>query len=351
MTDEIFSKILTIGPAPKGHGGIASVIELLSGILPDFKLLPTNGPDGLAGKALVLASTLVRLPWERLRGRSVLHIHSAAGKSFVRKRIIMRWGKLLGYKLIFHSHSGKTEEYFRRSGIDKSKKAFDSCAAIITLSKPAQRYFSETFNHPNVRIVHNPILRPGVPTRPDTTAPLTLLFLGTVCDSKGIFDLLEVIKLNHSRWVGRIRLIIGGNGETQRLESFIRENNLTDIVDFQGWVDNNKKEHLFSQSHILVHPTHCDAMPMSILEAMAHGLAVISTPIGGIPEMMEDSTNGFLIPPGDLNRLQAAVDCYLLNPELIDRHGTASMNLAKNFFPEKIREDLRRVYTQVINNG
>ena len=346
--DSIFSKVLIIGPSRKAQGGVASFLNIYSELLPDFKHLATNSKRGFIPGAFALAGTLLRMPVERIKGRKILHVHVASGKSFVRKRIIMRWGKLLGFKLIYHCHGGNTQNYFLQIGIPSAKRVIDSCSTIVALSKTWRDYFDTTFRHPDVRILHNPLLPTAHLSHPDSTSPLRLLFLGNLVDAKGIFDLLEVFATNRRRWHGRVKLTIGGNGENERLLSFIKDNELTDMVDFLGWVNGEQKEELFAENHVLILPSYIECLPMSILEAMGHAMPIISTPVGGIPEMVFPGDNGILFTPGDRQAMSAAIDCYLLNPALVRRHGDMSLRIAPRFYPYKIKADLRDIYSSIL---
>lgn len=346
----IFSKVLTIGPSRKALAGIASVLNIYSDTLPDFRHLPTNSVRGFIPGMLTLAKTVVLMPFERLFGRRILHVHAASGKSFIRKRFIMKWGRLLGYKIVYHCHGGNSREYFSSIGNDNVGKLLNRCSAIIALSQSWQDYFTSTFKHPNVFIVPNPLIPTVKTVSNKQLSPLRLLFLGNIVEAKGIFDLLEVIAGNRDRWKGRVKLTIGGNGDNDRLKEFIVTRNIGELVDFVGWVDGNKKEQLFAENHILILPSYIECLPMTIIEAMGHGLAVISTPVGGIPEMVFPGENGILFKAGDLKAMSAAIDCYLLNNELISRHGNAGLRLAPKFFPEEIKKTLFEIYSTILNN-
>lgn len=349
-TKTIFSKVLTIGPSRKALAGIASVLNIYSDTLPDFRHLPTNSTHGFIPGVFTLAKTFMLMPIERIRGRRILHVHAASGKSFIRKRFIMQWGRLLGYKIVYHCHGGNSREYFNTIGNERVGKLLNRCAAIIALSKSWQDYFTSTFNHSNVYIVPNPLIpTPKVLSRKESS-PLKLLFLGNIVEAKGIFDLLQVIADNRQRWHGRIKLTIGGNGENERLMDFINSNKIDGMVDFAGWVNGDQKEALFTENHILILPSYIECLPMTIIEAMGHGLAVISTSVGGIPEMVLPGENGILFKPGDRKAMSAAIDCYLLNNELISRHGNGGLRLAPRFFPEEIKRTLFEIYSSILTN-
>lgn len=345
--DKIFSRVLTVGPSRKSLGGMASVLKIYERLLPDFRHLASNSPYGTFVGLFSLLQTLLMMPVERLRGRSILHVHVASGKSYIRKSWIIRWGKMLGYKIIYHCHGGHTQEYFRRIGTPRAKRTLDRCDMVVCLSKSWEHYFDSIFHHPDIRVVHNPLLPPAEINHPDSCEPLRLLFLGALVDAKGIFDLLEVFAVNRDRWCGRVRLTIGGDGETERLKTYISEHRLEELVEFLGWVDGNLKEELFASNHVLILPSYAECLPMSILEAMGHGMAVISTPVGGIPEMIYPGENGILFKPGDKQAMSAAIDCYLLNPDLIGRYGKEALRIVPNFYPDKIQADLRAIYSSL----
>lgn len=348
--ESIFSKVLTIGPSRKALAGIASVLNIYNDTLSGFRHLPTNSVRGFIPGALALAKTIALMPFERLRGRRILHVHAASGKSFVRKKFIINWGRMLGFKVIYHCHGGNSREYFQELGIERVSKLLNRCEAIIALSQSWQDYFTSTFNHQNVYIVPNPLTPITKVVNHKKASPLGLLFLGNIVEAKGIFDLLEVFATNRERWKGRVKLTIGGSGENERLTEFIRTHQLRELVDFVGWVDGEEKEHLFAENHILILPSYIECLPMTIIEAMGRGLAVISTPVGGIPEMVLPGENGILFQPGNLKAMSAAIDCYLLNDDLIRRHGNAGLRLAPKFYPEKIKETLFEIYSTILDN-
>ena len=340
----IFRKVLTIGPSIKSLGGMAAVMQVHRAYMPDYKLLPTNSPCGTFAGAFVLLSTMVRLPFYRLAGRTIMHVHSASGKSFLRKSWLINLGRALGFKVVFHSHGGQSQEYFRKIGLVKAKRVLSRCSALVVLSDSWKEYYDSTFHLPNIAVVHNPIVPCEVVKRPSVGDRLELLFLGTYCDSKGIFDLLEVLAVNKDRWMGRVHLSTGGTGDNERLEEYIRENGLAEMVTNLGWVSGSSKEQLFNTCHALILPSYIEGLPMSILEAMAHGMPVISTPVGGIPEVVQPHENGFLVRPGDKKAIATAIDCYLLNPELVTRHGAKGLKMSAPFNAECIINQLREIY-------
>src|SRR5690606_27051470 len=127
-----------------------------------------------------------------------------------------------------------------------------------------------------------------------------LLFLGTINDNKGIFDLLEAFYQNLVFFSGRVLLSIGGVGESARLQKEISEKELGQIVNYLGWVNHEDKRKQMTGCDLVILPSYNEGLPMVLLEAMSYGKPVIATPVGGIPEIVKQKSNGFLVAPGDI---------------------------------------------------
>ncbi|MBE6304479.1 MAG: glycosyltransferase family 4 protein [Bacteroidales bacterium] len=347
--DEIFSKVLTVGPSMNTLGGMASVLKIYRDYIPGFRHIATNSPHGTLAGIPAMLHTMLRLPIERLRGRKILHVHSASGKSFIRKSIVMAEARLFGYKVIFHSHSGIVLRFYGNFGVNRVKRILSMASSIIALSQSWVDYYRSTFGFNNVELLYNPITLPASVEQPRSSNPLQLIFLGIINDLKGIFDLIEVMAENKDRWRGRVHLTIGGSGEDERLKQRIETLGISDIVSFIGWTVGEDKEAALANAHVLLLPSYTEGLPMSILEGMIRCKPIISTPVGGIPEVVTPDVNGFLVAPGDKKALATAIDCYLLNPELIQRHGKVSSERSVTFRPDSILPRLAQIYRKVLD--
>lgn len=101
-------------------------------------------------------------------------------------------------------------------------------------------------------------------------------------------------------------------------------------------------QRLFDEADLFVFPTKADCLPLAIMEAMACGLPVVSTRVGGVPEMIEDERSGLLSAPGDERGLEVAVDRLLASPELRARLGARARELAEEHFDG--RRNARRLF-------
>src|SRR5690606_23406292 len=109
--------------------------------------------------------------------------------------------------------------------------------------------------------------------------------------------------------------MLAGNADTQRLRARVNELGVQDVVEIREWVDPAERDRLLAAAHAFVLPSHAEGLPMSLLEAMAWGLAPISTPVGSIPEHVVDGANGLLVTPGDIAQLTAAIERLVSNDE------------------------------------
>lgn len=101
--------------------------------------------------------------------------------------------------------------------------------------------------------------------------------------------------------------MLAGDGPVQGYSQWVNEAQLGEQVIFAGWVKGKQKQELLQNARILLLPSRREGMPMSILEAMAYGEAVVSTRVGGIPEAMEEGGSGFLIEPDDEHSLYRTI--------------------------------------------
>ena len=164
---------------------------------------------------------------------------------------------------------------------------------------------------------------------------------------KGIYDLLDVIKEIRHDLKDKFCLHIGGNGETERLQKLIDENDLSDLVRFEGWVSGEKKKELLSLADAYILPSYIEGLPISILEAMSYGLPILSTPVGGIPEVV-DETNGILFTPGDKKEMADAIKSMVGNPQIGKSKGNASREKAVRYYPDNVASELIEIYNGIL---
>lgn len=110
-------------------------------------------------------------------------------------------------------------------------------------------------------------------------------------------------RVRNESWIATL----AGDGASAPYRRRAEELGLADRVSFSGWVDSDEARAMLADTDVLVLPSHAEGLPMSVIEAFAHGVAVVSTPVGAIPEILEDAVNGLLVSPGDSAQLAQAL--------------------------------------------
>lgn len=342
-------KVIFIGPDTRAHGGIASVLDTYRRNFATFTHLSTNSVRGKIPGYVNCLAALAQLPLMRLRGYRIAHIHHAAGKSWTRKCLIMRWARALGYRTVMHCHTGHFPAMVERHGADRIGRTLRKADAVAVLTSGWADYFRSTLGIANPIVVNNPVEpAPPQPTRPVSPDKVRLLYLGAIVQAKGVFDLLEALAALPAELRARVHLTIGGAGEDTRLLADIDRLGLTDTVTFAGWITGERKEQLFAASDILLLPSYAEGLPISILEAMARGMGLIVSNVGGIPSLVADGENGFVITPGSIPSLTSAIAAYATAPTLIATHGEKSLTRIAPYLPSAVEKTLSEIYAEML---
>lgn len=150
-------------------------------------------------------------------------------------------------------------------------------------------------------------------SRQRTGNEIQILFIARFVATKGIYLLLEAVRRVCNR-DPRIVLVMAGDGEEREsAQRWVKENGIADKVHFPGYVKETRKAQLLIDSDIFALPSyHGEGCPNALLEAMGAGLAVVVTDVGGIPDIVRNGINGYLIAPRDVDAIESAI-CRLVD--------------------------------------
>jgi glycosyltransferase involved in cell wall biosynthesis len=357
LSSKYSSKVLTIGPDYMNHrGGVGAVIALYSKYYDVFNFIPSYKVGSTIYKNYVFFISIIKLVSLLISNWKIklIHIHGASYGSFYRKFIIFAISKFVfRKKIIYHIHGGGFKEFYNtRDVISKCmiKTLLANTDIVICLSQSWYEYFRKNFKTKSLAILPNIIDYPEIVQNTKKTSSINFLFFGLICKAKGTFDLINVIAKNKESYRGRVKLIIGGNGEIQELMTLINNNHIEDIVEFLGWVDSNKKVAVLNNTDVLILPSYNEGLPISILEAMSYGKAVIATRVGGIPEIVKQNMNGLLVEPGNLVQIEQSINNFLEHPELVKKFGVISEQMAQKHMPHIVLKELEGFYKSILSN-
>lgn len=341
------AKVLYAGPDIKGVGGIASVLQSYSRTIPGFAYVATNSRHGTLPGFVNFAKALAALPYYRLRGFDTVHAHGASGKSFIRKRALLRWARILGFRTVFHCHGGAFDDYAATAGHDKISRTLRQFSAVAVLSERWKQFFTEELACPNVHIIPNIIELPSEPVArkcvPADKA-VRFLFMGKVCADKGVYDLLDAVALRRDKLSGRMTLTLCGNGESEKLTQRIKELKLDDMVRYGGIVAPADRDATYRNTDVFVLPSYVEGLPITILEAAAYCIPSIATPVGAIPTLIQPGVNGLLVEPGNAQSIADAMLTYINDHEAVYTHGQAARAAINDNLPDAVMAKLRELY-------
>ncbi len=253
---------------------------------------------------------------------------TAKGIGFYKDSLIALLVKLFGVKLVLHFHN-KGVVVAQDKFVDNLlyKRVFKN-TKVILLSKylyyDVQKYVSEQ----NVYFCAN-----GIPlicnesSFKDTKNEIpSLLFLSNLIESKGVFILLDALKILQEKGILFTCNFVGGEGDVSSLDfnTKVSELKLEKKVFYLGKKYNQEKVTIFKESDIFVHPTFSDCFPLVLLEASQFGLPMVAAIEGAIPEIVENGKNGFLVKRQDVVGLAAKLEQLILNPALRIKMGQAA---------------------------
>ena len=340
--------ILTIGIDYRVvRGGVAAVENVYSTFYQPFNHVTTTVTNGQVKKLLVLCKAILQFQYWMLFHPEIkiVHVQGSVGASFWRKAIFIYIAKFFHKKVVWHMHAGRFAVFYQQHRY-AVRKVVNKSDVIIALSEYWKEYFKNEFPTKRVEIIKNVISAPRV--HKQQTGYFTLLFLGLLGKNKGIYDLLECIRDHKVEFQGKLKLYIGGNGEIEHVKQLIKEYGIADIVIFEGWVSGDKKIELLNKSDAYILPSYKEGLPISILEAMSYGMPIISTPVGGIPEIVSNGENGYLVEPGNKEDIYKAIMSLLNDADLRNRMGRISLSRVGEHLPEYVEKQLETLYDSLL---
>lgn len=337
--------IIIIGP--RSRGGMDAVLVAYQAMMPGAYFVSSYRGGSRLRKMADFVSGYTRATWLLLRHPEIkiVHIHSASNASFRRKMYFARLAKRLGRKVVMHIHGGGFRD-FLATDPEGIVADINSCDEMICLTEQWGDFFRSQ-GVERVNVVPNPVDYPSEVIREAPDGKTHFLFLGVLERAKGVTDLVEAVASLPAELRDVMVVHIGGTGvEEPTLKEIIASHGLEKTVVLEGWVTGRDKERLLSRCGCYVLPSYFEGQPVSILEGMAWEMPVIATEVGGIPSVVTDDVNGFLITPGDIKALAAAMTRIITDKELVKEMGRRSREIASRYSSEQVRNTLSKIYSR-----
>lgn len=283
----------------------------------------------------------------------IVHIHTSHHVTAKRKSYFMKIAKLFGKKTIVHFHAFDIESTIQGAYRERFEYLFRNADKVLVLSewwkeKVSEEIFSGEYAamRDNLQVMYNPC--PIIEQKPAPQKGKYFLYAGTVYARKGYADLIKAfgkIAKKHPDW----KVKIAGNGEIEQGKALAAELGIANQVEFLGWVSGDQKDKAFREASIFCLPSYAEGFPMAVLDAWAYGIPVITTPVGGIPDVAKDGENMLLFNPGDIDALAVQLERMITDDVLREHITNASKDFAANKFNvNTINNQLGDLYEELI---
>jgi glycosyltransferase involved in cell wall biosynthesis len=314
--------------------------------------------------------TFVRLSYAVTKVRpSLVHYHTSRGMAFLKDMVLAAVVRcLFRVTTVLHIRSSDAASILAsrvprlqrfqlqvlRHCCDRlvllSENVLDDFAAILG-SEAGRRFRTHCTVLPNFTLLPATCRRHQEPKD-----GVRVFYIGNLGAGKGIYDILEAAKRLRDQATSPFQVILAGpfndRQEEQRLRTMVADYHLRDTVLFLGTVHDREKEAAFLQADVFVLPSYSEGMPQSLLEAMAYGLPVIVSDVGGIPEVVCDGQEGLMIKPGDVDGLCRALRQLIESVECRQRMGAAARRrIAAHHTVEIYLRQLQELYDRAIDEG
>jgi glycosyltransferase involved in cell wall biosynthesis len=305
-------RVVLVSPPLDASGGIGRVMSYALAALPPgtpVRVLDSRGharhPVLSLFPLLRVCATLAVLGLTR--AADVAHVNLSSHGSTLRKWAVVAVCRAVRVPVVLHLHASSYPAFFDRlpgAAQRAVRRMFQRAASVVVLSESWRAYVCGTLAVPPGRVTVLPNAAPagcvpaGLGNRPE------VLFLGRLGERKGVPELLAALT---RPGLAHVHTTLAGDGPVEEYRRRAADLGLAARTHLPGWVDAATARDLLARAHVLVLPSHAEGSPMAVIEAFAHGVPVVATPVGGIPELVTDGVDGLLVPPGDPDALAAAL--------------------------------------------
>lgn len=356
-------RVLLVGKGWPDRGGIATFLSMLlqSALAERHQLELLNlahtgerqggrATWGNAGRTLHdgLAT------WRRARQVDVVHLHTAMAPlvTLLRAGVLATAARAGGARVVVHAHGGLVQLWLtsRRRRL-VARAALTAVDHVVAVSAEGRSAVAAALGDDRVSYVMN-----GVDTRafaPDgqpvgDRVPPRVVYVGLLSPRKGVLDLLEAARLLRSRGVPHELWLVGGTpdeGADGELQVASRAAGLAELL---GVREHAAMPQMYREADVFCLPSWWEAMPLSVLEAMACGLPVVATSVGDVPTEVEAEVTGVLVPVKSPEALADALGRLLRDPVLRHRMGRASRaRVERHFSLDRTVDELDRIFQRL----
>lgn len=349
-----------VGPLPPPAGGMATqtrqLVELMRAEGLDVVLVQTNKPyrpriiENVRGvRALFRLIPYLWDVWKLLGSVDVVHLMANSGWSWQLFSAPTVWmGCLRKTPVVVNYRGGEAQSYFTDS-FSRVKPTLAKASLIVVPSDYLKKVFTdfglETQVVPN--IVNLERFKPSETRSIDSSRIFHLIITRNLEPIYGIETAIKAIGLARGK-IPEIQLRIAGSGPQQaELESEVAALGLQEHVHFVGRLDADQIVDFYQSADAMLNPTTVDNMPNSVLEALASGVPVITTDVGGIPYIVQHEETALMVPVGDAQLMSEEIIRLYSSRDLSQKLVVNGLDAVKPYAWLEVRQQWLAVYDSI----
>ncbi len=360
--------VLLLGPARDAVSGVSTHLNQLfeSTLSSRFRLIQFQvGSEGRGHSRAATLRRLITSPFAfavcLVRTRpQIVHINTSfEPKSYWRDIVYLALAKVMGCKVIYQVHGGALPADFfagRRTLTALLRRVLSWPDAVVLLARSEMAAYAEFA--PRARLVHIAnAVSPGEAEvraeRNEEHRPLRIVYVGRLAAAKGVLETVEAVRILRDRGID-IYLRIAGSGPAEgEITQAIEANRLGDRTALVGAVFGSAKKQLWQQADVLAFPTyHREGLPYALLEAMADSVVPVVSPVGAIPDVVQNEVNGLLVPARDAPALANALERLASDPPLLHRLALAArLRVVTHYSLARMAEEFDALYARLGGAG
>ncbi len=350
------TNVVIVGPGPQSEGGIRSVIERIYPRLQEYDdlevtWLASQRSGSAFGKVLCFLGALGRACY-LFPGADIVHLHGTVRLSLLRKSVFIWLARITRCRVVYHFHAPQTvfEEFFAEAGLMRryARLTLRQCDAIAVLSDSWEDIVRRRLPESKTVVIYNPVMEGQ--RVPRNEVGLDVLYLAHLIRRKGFDDLVKAFAAVVEA-VPDARLVFCGSGETEYARQLAEELGIADNVVFRGWIPETQIAGELAAAAVFCLPSYDEGLPMGVLEAMSSGVAVVTTPVGGIPDVLTHEENALLFEAGDISALGERLTRLLTDAPLRERLAKAALEDSSQFRPAEVAKVWVKLYRDAVGAG
>lgn len=364
MADHSPESLLIVGPCRQETGGISQFLrgqadEVAAHL--DVTVYNTSVP---AGSEALSAGGVAKARWLVLAALSalsrvllfpfyldadVVHVHASSRVSFYRKSMyILLVALLRDVPVVIHIHGSDFDDFLEEAGPVRRayiQFIFDRCTEVVVLSEYWATVLERELTLESVSVLPNPVRAEDFDPVYDVDPP-RIVFVSNLIDRKGVEEFVTAVRRLLSWSNLEFTVTVAGKGPRADLVTDLAAE--FDAVEYHGFVSEQRKLELLDEGSMYVLPTYAEGLPISLLEGMAGGNAIVSTTVGSIPEVVGPE-NGILVSPVDVDELSEVMASLVRDDDRRIAMARANrVTIEEEYTWDHITEQLLAMYDRLV---